>query len=107
MSIQVLDEGIQCVDVFDRMEKLKANNFLIYSYIVCGPTLDYLYNSLYLNEELAKETFEKTPCCCEFKFFKPKIVKPDEEMIAALKKFEEIYSITKLSALPWSVIFHN
>lgn len=105
MNVQVLDADLTWATVFQKMEDLKAQNQQVYSYIVTVIAIDYIYNSILLNESGRKTSGDfvsgiiKQTHTVKFK--------PSKEKLAELLPFEQKYDITKLKELPWSVIFHR
>lgn len=87
------------------MEALKAQNHQVYSYIVTVIAIDYIYNSILLNES-GKKASGDFVSGFRMKSHRVKF-KPSAEKMAQLMPFEQKYDITKLKELPWSVIFHR
>ncbi|XP_013188642.2 ABC transporter A family member 4-like [Amyelois transitella] len=109
VNVQVLDPDLNWMTVFQKMEELQTLNTEVYSYIVTSIPIDYIYNSIIVNEMGNKQTTGDL-FTCEFisKFFGPKPkVQPTKAILDSLTPFESKYEITKLKELPWSVIFHR
>ncbi|CAK1601646.1 unnamed protein product [Parnassius mnemosyne] len=108
VNVQLLDFDLNWSTLFDKMEKLVAENQTVYSYIVSAIPINYVYNWILANESGRQPVKEKTP----FSFFKrissrPPKIKPNQAAINGLIPFEEKYNLTKLKELPWSVIFQR
>ncbi|KAH9633506.1 hypothetical protein HF086_013183 [Spodoptera exigua] len=108
VNIQVLDTELTWAGIFEKMEALKADNQEVYSYIVTVIPIDYIYNTI-INKSSGNY---RATGLCSWKWFKklmsvkPEIV-PKKRALKKLIPFEQKYDITKLTELPWSVIFHR
>ncbi|XP_038207795.1 ABC transporter A family member 4-like [Zerene cesonia] len=106
-NVQVLDADLTWATIFEKMEKLQAENHNVYSYVVSSVPIDYIYNSILSSESGQVDDVEPksifTKYLCQSK---PK-KRPNKHALAKLRPFEKKYSITKLKELPWSVIFHR
>ncbi|CAG4983976.1 unnamed protein product [Colias eurytheme] len=106
-NVQVLDADLTWATIFEKMEKLQAENHNVYSYVVSSVPIDYIYNSILSSESGQMDDVEPksifTKYLCQSK---PK-KRPNKQALAKLRPFEKKYSITKLKELPWSVIFHR
>ncbi|XP_039755169.1 uncharacterized protein LOC120630088 [Pararge aegeria] len=108
VNIQVLDATLTWGTVFERMEELQAENRDVYSYIITATPIDYVYNSI-VSYEIGRRSVidDEKSCCCKYLYpQKPKAV-PKKETLDGLIPFEQRFHITKLTELPWSVIFNR
>ncbi|XP_053616877.1 ATP-binding cassette sub-family A member 17-like [Plodia interpunctella] len=109
VNVQVLDSDLNWKTVFEKMEELQASNSQVYSYIVTSIPIDYIYNSIIVNEIGLKQTSGDLFTCPWLSKLcgpEPKI-HPTQAMLDSLIPFPIKYEITKLQELPWSVIFHR
>ncbi|XP_072947156.1 ATP-binding cassette sub-family A member 17-like [Epargyreus clarus] len=107
VNIQVLDSDLNWATIFEKMEKLQADHHVVYSYVVSAIPIDYIYNTIIINETGKKVAVKPKSWCLKCLLpHKPK-VRPSKEKLKALMPFEKKYYITKLKELPWSVIFNR
>ncbi|XP_069364004.1 ATP-binding cassette sub-family A member 17-like [Maniola hyperantus] len=108
VNIQVLDPNLTWATIFAKMEELQAENSKVYSYIITSTPIDYVYNSI-INYEFGRKNLveDQKSCCYKFLFpQKPKAV-PNRDVMDNLIPFQQRFHITKLTELPWSVIFNR
>ncbi|KAJ8736633.1 hypothetical protein PYW08_007289 [Mythimna loreyi] len=108
VNVQLQDQDLTFVGVFEKMEALKEENRKVYSYVATGIPIDYIYNKIIKKGpgiQPAKGLFSWS-WLRKVMSIKPEIV-PDRESIQSLIPLERKYHITKLTELPWSVMFHR
>lgn len=108
VNVQVRDPNLTWPAIFEKMEALKAETREVYTYIVTGLPIDYIYNAIV---QKAPGMFPAKGLCSrkwlkKLLSIKPEIM-PKEEALKKLIPMERKYAITKLKVLPWSVIFHR
>ncbi|KAJ8735281.1 hypothetical protein PYW07_006901 [Mythimna separata] len=108
VNVQIQEPDLSLVTVFQKMEKLKEENWEVYSYIVTGIPIDYIYNKIVKKGPGIQRAKGLFSCRWLRKVvsIKPEIV-PDPEVYKQLVPFERRYHIGTLKELPWSVMFYR
>lgn len=107
-NVQVQDQGLTWAEIFTKMEILKAENQQVYSYIVTGIPIDYIFNSLITRGPGIQTTkfLFSWQWLNKLMSVSPEIM-PDPVAERKLMPLVHKYKITKLYELPWSVMFHR
>ncbi|CAH0724551.1 unnamed protein product, partial [Brenthis ino] len=107
VNVQVLDTDLDWASIFNKMEKLKAENKQVDSYIVSAIPIDYIYNSILSHESGRKYVEPQKSCCYNYLFSQKPKINPKQQTLEKLLPFEKRFNVIKLKELPWSVIFNK
>ncbi|XP_068626404.1 ATP-binding cassette sub-family A member 17-like [Battus philenor] len=107
VNVQILDEELTWMTIFEKLELLVAENKTVYSYIVTAIPIDYVYNWIVVNETRYAVKERETFSFIRNLFAPRPKIRPSPDTLRKLIPLEPKYNITKLKELPWSVIFHR